>query len=144
MPLTPDELEHMADEGEGRAGVRIKHTVHCGVCGYNLKSLPVTYTCPECGNSYSARPLKMFGVFQPGNETFPGGRIATVVLCGIIGAVLFGAGIKGKHALHLGFGGLFLVITAVLVVITIGEIQSFLRAKSIRNRIEEEKRENRF
>lgn len=141
MPLTPDELEHMANEGEGQTEVRIRHTVHCGTCGYNLKSLPIAYTCPECGNPYSARPLKMHGVYQPGNEAFPGARLASVILCGLIGAILFGAGVATKEPLRLIMGGFFLVVTAILVVASIADLRAYWRARSIQIRINEEKKQ---
>src|SRR5262245_47063510 len=115
MPLTPDELEHMADEGAQRSGACISHTLYCGVCGYNLKSLPYVYNCPECGNAYSARALSMRGIYRPGDDTFPAARIITAGFCGLIGTGLTIAGIIMTEWYNLIFGAIFDGITAVLV-----------------------------
>jgi len=50
---------------------RISGSVYCGKCGYDLRTLPYLYQCPECGNAYNARPLVMKGVFLPQQTPVP-------------------------------------------------------------------------
>ena len=69
MTLNCQELERPEDELW--AGTRIIHSLYCGECGYNLRSLPYTGRCPECGGPYNARPLKMKGIFLPQNMELP-------------------------------------------------------------------------
>lgn len=139
MALTPDELERMAEESEGLGVSLIRQTVHCGHCGYNLKSLPVVHQCPECGHSYSAHPGRMRGIYKPGDESFPTGRIATALLCAVIACALLGGGLLFKEPISLTFAFLFFGVTAILVYKVVADIQTYSRDRMIRARITEER-----
>ena len=69
MSLTGHDMEQIADEMYKDR--RLRASVYCGQCGYNLRTLPYVYTCPECGNQYNARPRKMTGIFEPQEVFFP-------------------------------------------------------------------------
>ena len=62
MVLSENELDRLADEMY--LDRRIAHSVYCGECGYNLRTLPYAGRCPECGGEYNARPLIMKGIFN--------------------------------------------------------------------------------
>ncbi len=79
MVLSQSELERLADDTyRGRI---ITGSVFCNECGYNLRTLPYVYTCPECGNQYNARPLVMKGIFQPYAAEIPWGDMFAAVFC---------------------------------------------------------------
>jgi len=69
MSLTGHDMERIADEIYRDR--RLTASVYCGRCGYNLRTLPYVYTCPECGNQYNARPRNMKGIFEPQEIFFP-------------------------------------------------------------------------
>lgn len=81
MSLSSGDLERI--EEEMFTDRRITGSVYCGRCGYNLRTLPFCYHCPECGNEYNARPLKMKGIYVP----FPGGLAS--VIRSFVGAAAF-------------------------------------------------------
>lgn len=68
MPSS-EELERLANEAY--TDRRITGHAYCGRCGYNLRTLPYIYRCPECGQEYNARPLVMKGIFLPAQATVP-------------------------------------------------------------------------
>ena len=82
MVISSDELERLADDAYKER--RIGGTIYCGGCGYNLKTLPYLYQCPECGQEYNARPLVMKGIFLPQITSPPFVDMAAVVFCGPI------------------------------------------------------------
>jgi hypothetical protein len=69
MGLSQQELERISDDVYKNR--RITASTFCGNCGYNLRTLPYVYTCPECGQSYNARPLVMKGIFVPYEVEIP-------------------------------------------------------------------------
>lgn len=68
MSLGSDELSRLTESYGDR---RIGGSLYCGNCGYNLKTLPYVYKCPECGNAFNARPLSMKGIFLPVDTSMP-------------------------------------------------------------------------
>ncbi len=62
MALSEKELDLLA--AEDFKGRRITNTLYCNKCGYNLKTLPYKYLCPECGNSYDVHPSRMTGIYR--------------------------------------------------------------------------------
>ena len=116
-------------------------SVYCGNCGYNLRTLPYTYRCPECGHEYNARPLTMRGIFLA--------RDAAVPMSDILGTVFFGVA-----AYLFALGALSpvepgrLLVSAVFVGLTMYHLtvggyrfRRYLRAHSIARRIAAEERE---
>ena len=110
MVVGTDELERLADDMyKDRV---IASSVYCGHCGYNLRTLPYVYTCPECGNQYNARPLKMSGIFNPHTAEFPLRDIVVTVVCALITVVLGDSAIRPVNY-WLGVA-IFFAIFAVL------------------------------
>lgn len=73
MGLSKRELEQLADEQY--KGRQIANSIYCSECGYNLKTLPYQYQCPECGNEYYARLPMMKGIYFYDNIKLPLGDI---------------------------------------------------------------------
>jgi len=69
MSLTGHDMERIADDVYKDR--RLTASIYCGLCGYNLRTLPYVYTCPECGNQYNARPRNLKGIFEPQEIFFP-------------------------------------------------------------------------
>ncbi|MGD2108571.1 MAG: hypothetical protein PVI86_04180 [Phycisphaerae bacterium] len=69
MTLSEHDLDRMADDMYKNR--RLTESTYCAQCGYNLRTLPYVYTCPECGNEYNARPVLRHGIFSPHDVVFP-------------------------------------------------------------------------
>jgi predicted Zn-ribbon and HTH transcriptional regulator len=103
VAFTHEELDRLIDDTRDR-GV-IVGPVYCGTCGYNLRTLPYVYRCPECGNEYNARPLSIRGIFLPSQCSIPVRDIAATVVCAV-SAVAFGyVAVKGSNAKMLSLEG---------------------------------------
>ncbi len=109
MGMSRSDLERLADDTD--KGRILLSSTYCERCGYNLRTLPCVYTCPECGNQYNARPLKMEGIFLPHKTRVPVGDIAAVVF-GVGGALLFGiSGIRSADPIRIAIAGMFLLLS---------------------------------
>lgn len=75
-------MDHLLEEVEGPAVMTSK--VFCDQCGYQLRGLPFTGRCPECGNSYIVRGIKTEGIFFPQTAAFP----ASDLVAGLVSAGL--------------------------------------------------------
>jgi len=109
MAMSQSDLDRLADDTY--KGHILQSSTYCERCGYNLRTLPYVYTCPECGNEYNARPLKMKGIFQPHTTRVPVGDIAAVVF-GVGGALLFGiGGIRSADPTRITIATMFLLMS---------------------------------
>jgi len=86
MVIDSDELQRISEEVYNDR--IIPTSLYCDQCGYNLRHLPYVHACPECGNAYNARPLKMEGVFWGFGSYFPFGYLAGTVITGLIAAAM--------------------------------------------------------
>ena len=113
MGLSKSDLERLADDTyKGRL---ITGSIYCGQCGYNLRTLPYVHTCPECGNQYNARPLKMEGIFLPQEAQIPWGDLVAAGFCAG-GALLFGASAVGSpDAVRISIAGALAAIASPFV-----------------------------
>lgn len=110
MVLSSDELDRMSEDIYKDR--RVRTSTYCGKCGYNLKTLPYSYTCPECGNPYNARPLSMKGILVPDGSESAVGTAATVVLAGIVAVATIVAGVSYVAQA----AGIFVVLELILGV----------------------------
>ncbi len=133
MVLSTGDLDRIADDMYKDR--RITGTVFCGTCGYNLHSLPYAYRCPECGNRYNARPLKMTGIFTPNVTSFPTSDIAAMLFGALFAVWLIYNGVKlqekGRFFIGLAFG----IGTLFLAVRVYSAIASLLRTRAVARRI---------
>lgn len=92
---------------------RIISDAYCGRCGYNLRTLPYIYSCPECGNPYNARPLTLRGIFVPFDDWFrPLGCFLLVPLLIAFAIPLIVGGLASEDGFYL-LVGVFAGIGAV-------------------------------
>ena len=133
MVLSSDELDRIADDiYKDRI---ITGSVYCGNCGYNLRTLPYVYTCPECGNGYNARPLKMEGIFAPQDTYFPASDIAATLLCAAIMFVFVRGNILTPDFGRLFSGGVFGVLGLFFASQAYHRLVRFFRARETAKRI---------
>ena len=120
---------------------RIGCSTYCGRCGYNLKTLPHVYTCPECGAAYNARFPNMQGVFLHDNVSFPlSDIIANAMFAGVTvlaGLLAFANG-SGEWLLLALLCG---VVTIIYCVVVVKMLRQFIQFFIIARRIDREKRE---
>jgi hypothetical protein len=134
MTLNSQELERLEDQLW--AGERIYHSLYCGECGYNLRTLPYTGLCPECGGRYNARPLKMEGIFLPQNMELP---VLDVLMLGI--AVTFSIlfirdSINPYDSARMFIGVVGLILSLVFGHRAWSKFSRFLKFRSILKQIE--------
>jgi len=133
MVLGTDELERLADDAYKER--RIGGTVYCGNCGYNLRTLPYFYRCPECGNEYNARPLVMKGIFLPQNISPPFVDTAAVLFWGPIAFVLIDGATQPFEPTGFAMGILAAVLAVVYLWICIDRWRKAIRSRIILRRI---------
>ncbi len=146
MALTKEELDRLVDETHHRG--LIAGRVYCGNCGYNLKTLPYVYRCPECGNAYNARPLTMRGIFMPYQYAIPFRDLAATVVCAAGAATLGYFTLKfGSRAQPVAFmiPYLLAVVLGLIAVLfawrSYEELCRFALSRSIARRIAAEEAE---
>ena len=120
---------------------RITGRVYCGQCGYNLRTLPYVYQCPECGNEYNARPLIMHGLFKPHEMAFPfGAYLMALVLA--VAAFVFGTfAFSPLKWVPFGFTLVLLALTVVYLAQALVLTRRFFHSVQIARRIEAEERD---
>lgn len=140
MALSSEDLERIAHELYFQR--RISGSIYCGNCGYNLHGLPYIYTCPECGTSYNARPLKLTGIFKPYETDPPTGDAAAAVVCALATLILvwyaIGKGDRVVFVMSLLFVALFVAFTVNFV----RRLARFLKACSILRRIQRDEEDS--
>lgn len=129
MVLNEKNLELLA--AEDLLGRRITNTLYCSECGYNLKTLPYKYQCPECGNSYDVHPKRMTGIYLYQMDRFPVFDVFSAVFLSVACLIYM------PHAFN-PINITFLMITLVLDVTAIlfairsyHRIKRFMRSRSI-------------
>jgi len=139
MVLDNYDLEQIADDLYKDR--RIIGSVYCGNCGYNLRTLPYVYTCPECGSKYNARPLVMQGIFAPYEIEFPFRDIMVTLICGL-GTLAFAAKTINAFSVQwLVLTVLFIVLTASLILHAHSRLARYFKAVEISRRVAEQERE---
>ena len=139
MGLSEEELDRLADEMYLQR--RISSPTYCATFGYNLRTLPHVYTCPECGHAYNARPLKMRGIFLPYEYEPPMSDAAATILCAFGAFLLIARGVNPVDQGLLIIGSGFGVLAIVYAVKFVLGMLRYLRARSIARRIEMDEEE---
>ena len=139
MATDDEELDQIADAYHDYRIIR--SSLYCGRCGYNLRSLPHIYTCPECGNRYNARPLKMEGIFLPHSAPFPLGETIAFALCSLVVWVLLPQGLATGDGTRLCSGWLFAAMGVYLAVQGYRRLMRFLRFREIYKRVARQEEE---
>ena len=136
MPLPGNDLDRLSDDVY--LNRRITASTYCAHCGYNLRTLPYVYHCPECGQEYNARPLHMKGIFVPADHEPPVGRIIVAGFWYVIAAALIAYAVKPLDPVPLAIGVLFLLFGLVQSVLILRQWQRFQIARYVARRIKEE------
>jgi len=145
VAFSHDELDRFVDETRDR-GV-ITGDVYCGNCGYNLKTLPYVYRCPECGSEYCARRLFPRGIFYLSRSSFPYGELIAFAITVLIAVSLGYAALRGfslgllnrANLGMLGLAGLFGWTAVRIGRDCIRSLVLLRKTNGIRRRIAEEK-----
>ena len=133
MVLSSDELEKIQDDLQ--ADRIIGSSIHCGRCGYNLRTLPYKHTCPECGNPYNARPLKMKGIFIPHSAYLPLSDILSALFFCFIATVLISGGLENGQFGTAASGVASLGLAVLLAVQAYRRLSRFLKSRAVSKRI---------
>ena len=133
MVVGSDELDRLADEIYRDR--RITGSVYCGNCGYNLRTLPYMYVCPECGDDYNARPTKMKGIFLPSGTVFPLPDCTATLVFALSTTFLSLNAFKPLDQVSLVIAGFFAVFTLLFARQAYIGIGRYIRAVSIIRRI---------
>ena len=136
MVLGSEALERVGDEAD--ADRRIMSSLYCGGCGYNLRSLPFVYVCPECGNRYNARPLKMEGIFLPHTGLFPTGVIVSFLFSTVVAVAMVTAAVKEQDPSWIAVGVPFAVLSILFARRAFTQLGRWLRVRAVGKRIERE------
>jgi hypothetical protein len=136
MGLSNYELEKLADEMYKDRIIR--GSTYCGVCGYNLRTLPYIHVCPECGNHYNARPLKMDGIFVLHDTYFPLSELLAALFCGVFAVVVIASGVNPVEPNRLIIGLAGAAIAIAFAVVGYLRLRRFIRARVIALRIARE------
>jgi len=120
---------------------RIRTSIYCNKCGYNLRTLPYVYNCPECGNPYRARGISTIGIFTRQTAAVPFGDIIASVLFGITAFVLLIRAIRPLDQGRLIVAAVFVALTAWFVVRSCNGFQEYMRQRTVEREIAKEESE---
>lgn len=134
----PDQSEDFYPDGSMR---RMDRSLFCGKCGYNLRTLPYAGRCPECGNEYNARTLKMRGILIPQTVRFPTSDLVAFVLAGGAALMMFEWFRQAGGQLYLGLAGAFGVLAAGQFYFLCREMMRFVHCHRLVRQIRAESEE---
>lgn len=120
---------------------RISGSVYCGKCGYNLRTLPYLYQCPECGNDYNARPLVMKGVFLPQQIPVPWIDMLAVGFFGYIAYTYVSESLPAKEYPSLVVGIVAAVLGLIYLALLIRKWRTLIAGRILLRRIAESREE---
>ncbi len=136
MTLSEQDRERQSDEIY--TDRLIRGSVYCGTCGYNLRTLPYVYQCPECGQRYNARPLTMKGVFLPQQAEPPVSQVLFLLVCMAAAGVLFFDAFTPPDIWRLLGGTLLTIFSVVECPKAWHSVRRYLLARAIIRRINRE------
>lgn len=134
--LSRREADRLADDMH--VDRMILRSLYCGRCGYNLRTLPYIYRCPECGNEYNARNLSMKGIYRPNEVEIPFGDFGLFLFSGAVCAYMVGWIIASQSIVAFAFAAFFLYTAARHLMRTYQKLVAFVRGKAIEKRIAEQ------
>lgn len=134
MPLSERDREELADDIIKDR--RISQSMYCGNCGYNLKTLPRSYHCPECGSEYRARPARMKGIYLAHENPPPFGEAIATVVFGLASGVLLVGAWTSKSGGYWATAVIFAAITLTFAGAVVIRTNRFLRTSRLARQIE--------
>ena len=133
MPLDRNELERLADDVYRDR--RITRSLYCDQCGYNLRTLPRKYVCPECGNEYNARPPLMTGIFFPHDTQLPLAEVAWTLGSGTVAALLIWGAVNPVRQNRLIVGVVCALLALGFAIRGCLRLRRFVKFRTIAKRI---------
>ena len=134
MPLSERDREELADDIIKDR--RIPTSTYCGNCGYNLKTLPRSYQCPECGSEYRARMPRMKGIYLPHANSPPAGEVVALLVFAVVSGSLLVAAWNSKSTGYVATAIVFAAITLTIAVVVVVRTKRFLRTSRLARQIE--------
>ncbi|MBU0718286.1 MAG: transposase, partial [Planctomycetes bacterium] len=129
MPISRDFRERLEDDI--LYDRRITGSMYCANCGYNLKTLPRVYTCPECGSSYNARRQPMEGIFFPSDAEPPISAMAWALGCSVLAILLLVRSFNPFREDIFFVGLIFGVLAVCLIYRASGAVGRFLKFRAL-------------
>lgn len=114
---------------------RIRHSVHCGQCGYNLRMLPYVGRCPECANEYNARPAVRQGIYVAGELAFPVVELAAAAFFMGWGIAWVVGGVRPLNPGSLVMGAFFAIIGAIALVLFVRRTARYIHFRRVASHI---------
>ena len=139
MPLSDEERNRLEDDI--LFDRRITRSLYCGSCGYNLKTLPRSYVCPECGQPYNARRQPMKGIYFPHDVEPPIAQIAGALISAVVAVSLLSVAFRPFSAVRVTFGLIFAVATVYLSVQTYWRVKRLIKFQALARRITQQEEE---
>lgn len=139
MVIGSGELDRMADDAY--KDMRITSSIYCGTCGYNLRTLPYTGPCPECGSDYNARALSMKGIFTINDIELPVKEFFLALFCAGTTYILARPLFTTRDTVRAGMAILFAGFSVMYAIDMVGKWGRYYRAVSIMRKIEKEEGE---
>jgi len=133
LALSNSELDRYADDAYKDR--RITTSVYCGNCGYNLRTLPYRYKCPECGQEYNARPRTMKGIYAPQDTDIPFGDIASAAFCGFAVFILARNAFTPIDPWRIVFAVVFVIFTVMFLSRAYDRLGELMKARRVAKRI---------
>ena len=133
MPLSDKERNRFEDDI--LFDRRITQSLYCGNCGYNLKTLPRSYVCPECGQKYNARRQPMKGIYFPHNVEPPFAQMAGAVISATIAVYLLIGAFKPVNQGRLVVGVIFVGIAIYLAAQVCWQTKRLIKFRVLGRRI---------
>jgi hypothetical protein len=134
MSLGQDEINRMMDETVAGWGINV--SLYCATCGYNLRGLPYSGVCPECGHRYNARDHRLTGIFLPRGLEFPASDVFWALICIATTAGLVAWGFRTREMFF--FAAIFGVLTVFWVRFAVRRITQYIHGRRILWRIDHE------
>ena len=120
----------------------LSRSVFCDRCGYNLRRLPYVGRCPECGNAYNARPLRLKGIYHAFDRKFPLLDIFVAIACVATGVVMIVRSLNPVSRWGLIGGSAFVLLGLAFAATAYGDATRYLRFRGIMRRAEIEEEDD--
>lgn len=116
---------------------KIAVNLFCGQCGYNLRTRPIIARCPECGQSYDARPTQMLGILLDEDVRFPASAWGLFVLCLALGAACVGGALVTQSLWSYAPAAAFVILALAYVILAVRKTARYWRHRSLLRGLQE-------
>ncbi len=139
MPFDDEDREQLAEDMLHDR--RINRPIYCAHCGYNLKTLPKSYHCPECGSLYAARSPAWKGIYTQCESRPPVLEFLGLIIVGTPAVFLVMNAIASPTSGLVTTAVAFAVLTLILAGAAFLRTTRFLHAQRIARHIADQEAE---